>query len=80
MAPPVEFIEIVLVAFKPSVVALFIEVPPVPVIAKLAIPSVRVNALTDVKVIAFAFAFNAVDAALPTVIVLADEPVPTLIL
>ena len=61
-------------------VAPFIEVAPVPPKARLAVPSVRVNALTDVKVIACAFAFTAVDVALPTVIVLADEPVPTLIL
>ena len=79
IAPPVEFIEIVLVVSTANVVAPLKEVTPEPAIIKLAVPSVRVSASTDVNVIAWAFVLTAVDAALPTVIVLADEPVPTLI-
>ena len=65
-------------AVTPTVVAPLNVVAPTPFITKLAFPSVRVNASTDVTEIAFAFTFTAVDAALPIWIVLAEAPEPML--
>ena len=70
----------------PAPVALISTVPDVVISTSAAFPAMltppapsSVNALTDVNVIACALVLTAVDAALPTVIVLADAPVPTLI-
>ena len=71
-------IETAPVASKSTVVAPLNDVAPVPPITIVAVPSVRVNASTDVTVIAFAFTFTAVDAALPIWIVLAEAPEPML--
>ena len=66
IAPALELMETAPVASTSTVVAPLNDVAPVPPMTILAVPSVRVNASTDVTVIAFAFTFTAVDAALPT--------------
>ena len=66
-------------AVTPTVVAPLTDVAPVPFIWNVAVPSVNVIALTDVNVTASASNLTAVDAALPTWIVLAEAPEPILI-
>ena len=79
ISPPLELIDTSPVPSTLTVVAPLIAVAPVPFIEINAVPSVIFNESTDVTVIAFAFTFTAVDAALPTWIVLAEAPEPILI-
>ena len=74
-----ELNDILPVQSKLTVVAPLNEVAPVPSNIKLAIPSVNVNASTEVNVIAFAFKLVAVEASLPIVMVFATSCVPILI-
>ena len=64
---------------KSTVVAPDKVVAPVPFNATDAEPSVNVKAFTEVNVNAKASILTAVEAALPTAIVLAAAPVPTFI-
>ena len=61
---------------KSTVVAADKDVAPVPPKDKVAVPSVSDKAFTEVKVIARALRFVAVEEELPIVIVLAEEEFP----
>ena len=79
ISPALELIETAPVASISTVVAPLNDVAPVPPITIDAVPSVNVMAFTDVNVTASASKLTAVDAALPTWIVLAAAPEPILI-